>query len=94
MENAYLDTVFRRQGVRCRSEANGRFLLYNPSTDGLHLVGAAEKAILDLCDGRSITSVVTAALPLLPVGTPSDAGARSVLELLRAFAGRGLVEFR
>jgi hypothetical protein len=88
--------VSRKLDVRCRPEDDGRYLLYNPRTDELHLLGPVEKQVYDLCDGRSIDGVVEEATPLLEglgIREP-EAVAREVLAFLRALSRRGLVEYR
>ncbi|QUS58246.1 hypothetical protein [Pseudovibrio brasiliensis] len=43
----YFTTVCHTEGVRCRTEEEGNFLLYHPKTDQLHIVTSSGKAIFD-----------------------------------------------
>lgn len=88
--------VNRRADVRCRPEDGGRYLLYHPQTDELHLVGPVEKELYDLCDGRSIDALVEAAAPLLArLGvTDAEAVAGEVMAFLKALHQRALVEYQ
>lgn len=58
MSDLYFSTVAKADRIRVRPENENSFLLYNPRTDQLHLVSEQGKRIFDLCDGRSIDSVV------------------------------------
>lgn len=93
---ALRDRVTKRPRLRCRPEAEGRYLLYNPATDELHLIGDVEKSILDFCDGRTIDELVAAASPLLRgrgIEAPQAAG-EEILRFLAALEKRGIVEYQ
>ncbi len=87
--------VTRPAGIRLRQEDEGRYLLYHPGTDELHVIGPVEKEIYDLCDGRSIDDVVVAAIALLPrpAGRADEAVAREVLAFLSALHQRTLIVY-
>lgn len=90
------DRVAKCANLRCRPEANGRYLLYNPATDALHMIGSVEKQILDLCDGRTIDEIVDAASPLMePVPTPTSSPIGiEIIGFLSALEERGIVEYQ
>ncbi len=96
MTEGLLFCVDKAQGVRCRPEGDGVYLLYSAETDELHLVGKVEKAIFDLCDGRPIDQVVAAAEPMLRrMGVmEQDQAAVETMEFLRAMQKRALIVFR
>lgn len=93
---AFRDRVQQAAGIRCRPEAGGRHLLYNPRTDELHVLGPVEKSVYDLCDGRTLDDLVEAARPLLiPLGVEGpEAPGQEILGFLAALSKRGLVEYR
>ncbi|MFZ5636348.1 MAG: PqqD family peptide modification chaperone [Pseudomonadota bacterium] len=89
--------VRRVQGVRIRQEREDGYLLYQPTTDELHLLDARGMAVFELCDGRSIDDVVAEGARLLP----GDAGAdgvgdraeREVFAFLQKLQTRRLVDW-
>ena len=85
--------VHRVVGVRVRQEREGTYLLYQPSTDELHLVDSRGKAVFDLCDGRGIDEVVVEGSRILLEGaeTASDAAEAEILSFLRKLQVRGLI---
>lgn len=90
------DSVQACADVRCRPEDEDKTLLYNPRTDEVHILGPTEKAIYDLCDGRSIDAVVEEATPWmagLGITDPERAG-REIVAFLTALGRRKLVEYR
>ena len=82
-------------GVRVRQEQESSFLLYQPTTDELHLVDARGKAVFDLCDGRSINEVVISGARLLFTGDVPDStlerAEREVFAFLQHLQARSLV---
>lgn len=89
--------VARCEGLRVRAENEGRFLLYNPRTDELHLIGPLEKAIFDLCDGRSIDDVLAAAGPLFEQHGQDSAPETLTAEVLAFLQGlyrRSLISYQ
>jgi hypothetical protein len=90
------EIVEKAPGIRCRPEGAGSYLLYCPKTDELHMVGEIAKAIFDLCDGRTVTEVVTAGGDLLLSGVaePSKTSEGEVMAFLSELHRRSLIEFR
>ena len=86
----YFSHIDKAERIRCREEDKGNFLLYNPRTDQLHMVGEPGKLIFDLCDGRSIDDVVREGCELLAgAGDPQEPG--QVQSFLCALKKRDLV---
>ena len=54
----YFSSVEQAERIRCRPESEGKFLLYNPRTDQLHLIGPLAKKVFDLCDGSLIDDII------------------------------------
>lgn len=86
-------TVEKAERIRCRPEGEGKYLLYNPHTDQLHMLDEHGKQILDLCDGREIDEVVRAGSEIGRPGMVS-ATAADVLDFLCGLKKRGLVVMR
>lgn len=86
----YFSHVDKADRIRVRPEDEGNFLLYNPRTDELHLVGEQGKRIFDLCDGRSIDEVVREGCDMLAAtGAPQEPA--QVLSFLCALKKRDLL---
>ncbi|MBL9204267.1 MAG: PqqD family protein [Opitutaceae bacterium] len=86
-------SVQKAEKVRCRPEDAGRFLLYNPRTDQLHLLDERGKRIFDLCDGRPIDDVVRESCALFE-GDSSQANWQQVIDFLCSLKKRDLVVMR
>lgn len=86
----YFSRIGKAERIRVRPEDKGSFLLYNPRTDQLHLVGEPGKRIFDLCDGRSIDEVVSEGCEILAKGGDAQEPAQ-VLSFLCELEKRDLV---
>ncbi|SFU16724.1 Coenzyme PQQ synthesis protein D (PqqD) [Pseudovibrio denitrificans] len=91
----HFTTVRHAEGVRCRTEEGGNFLLYHPKTDQLHIVSNNGKAIFDQCDGKEIDDVVHLGGKLLAQETDQEEETlrSSVLVFLQELNKRNLIEF-
>lgn len=89
----YFSSVEKAEKIRCRPEDGGNFLLYNPRTDQLHLLGELGKRIFDLCDGRAIDDIVSEGSALIEDETGPQA-CQQVLNFLCALKKRDLVVMR
>ncbi len=91
----HFTTVRNTEGVRCRTEEKGNFLLYHPKTDQLHIVTSSGKAIFDQCDGKEIDEVVHLGGKLLlqESDLEEEVLRSSVLSFLQELNKRNLVEF-
>lgn len=92
----FCSTVKQSDGVSCRPEDAGTFLLYSRRTDELHIIDRAGKAIFDMCIGSSIDDVVESGSEIIAEqnGTNAEVSRRQVLSFLRELRKRSLVEFR
>lgn len=85
--------VEKADRIRCRPEGEGKYLLYNPRTDQLHMLDEHGKRIFDLCDGREIDEVVRSGSEIRQPGMASVTAA-DVLDFLCGLKKRGLVVMR
>lgn len=96
-DDAPFACVRRVQGVRVRQEREDGYLLYQPTTDELHLVDARGMAVFELCDGRSIDDVVAEGARLLSGDDGTDdarlGAERDVFAFLRKLQTRRLVDW-
>lgn len=86
-------TVEKAERIRCRPEGEGKYLLYNPRTDQLHMLDEHGKQIFDLCDGREIDEVVRAGSEIERAGIV-PATVADVLDFLCGLKKRDLVVMR
>lgn len=84
MRNLITDVVTHVRhapNLRCRDEGEGKYLIYCPKTDEMHIIGEIEKQIFDLCADSSIDSIAEKARSLLDADY-SDKESQAYQEIL------------
>ena len=77
--------------ITCR-EIDGETMLYDPSSESIHVLNPAAAVIWQLCDGEHNVEAIVAALGRTFAGTEAADLRADVAETLRTFHALGLLE--
>lgn len=81
----------RRRGALWGPDGSGGMAVYEPASDGLHVLNASAFAIWELCDGETGTEEMVAAIAEL-TGLDATVAATEVTATVEALRALGLVE--
>lgn len=85
MQNALTNIITHVRhapNLRSRHEGEGKYLIYCPKTDEMHIIGETEKQIFDLCADNSINAVVEEASALLNTGESAQGEIMAFIQAL------------
>ncbi len=83
--------VSRNKGIVTRAESNGKYLIYNPETDEIHLLQPLAYQILNLCETpHSVASLLSKTTEQTPA-LQCEKGQEAIMGLLEKLTERRLL---